>query len=121
MISGMTHPVQSHVVNLRIKLTYADGLMESHDLVNPFDIGDCWSTWCNLNFDTPANRFENIGGRTGPKGSTEVSDLSKPVAVDTLAHLLAFHLRDHIGLSTVEVEAIANDVVFGVMGTSILK
>jgi hypothetical protein len=120
MISGMTHPVQSHVVNLRVTLHYADGASEPRDLVNPFDIGDCWSTWCNLYFDTPANRFENIGGRHGPMGSTE-ADLTKPVPMDTLAHLLAFDLKEGQELASVGLEAVANDVVFGVMGASVLK
>ena len=64
MISGMTFPAQSHVVNLRVTLRYADGQTQSVDLVNPFGIGDCWSTWCGRFHDTAANGFENIGGQT---------------------------------------------------------
>ena len=121
MISGMSHPPQSHVTNLRITLHYADGTTEPHDLVNPFDIGDCWSTWYNFHYDTAANGFENIGGRSGPAGSSNVADLTKPVSVDTIAHLIAFPLRSGAQLDTVEMEAIANDVVFGVMGASVLR
>ena len=121
MISGMTHPVQSHVVNLRVALTYEDGDQVTHDLVNPFDIGDCWSTWCGTYYDTPANGFENIGGRHGPAGTCEIAPDDLPVAVDTIAHLLRFDLRADAVLDTIGVEAIANDAVFGVMGTSIRK
>jgi hypothetical protein len=120
MISGMTHPVQSHVENLRVTLKYADGKTDPHPLINPFDIGDCWSTWCNLFFDSAANRFENLGGRSGPPGSSQ-ADLTKPVAIDTVAHLLAFDLRPGMELDSVELEAIANDVVFGVMGATLAK
>ena len=119
MISGMTHPAQSHVTNLQVRLTYREGAPEIHDLVNPFDIGDCWSTWCGPYFDTPANGFENIGGRKGPAGSREVSDRSQAVAVDTIAHLIAFPLRSGEELQSVEIQAIANDVVFGIMGASV--
>jgi hypothetical protein len=121
MISGMTHPVQSHVTNLRLVLAYADGSKETHDLVSPFGIGDCWSTWCGPHFDTPANGFENIGGRSGPAGTSQVKNLTRPVAVDTIAHLLSFDLPAGKQLEEVRMEIIANDVTFGVMGAAILK
>lgn len=121
MISGMTHPAQSHVTNVRITLTYADGSRETHDMVNPFDIGDCWSTWLGTYFDTAANGFENIGGRSGPAGRSKVPDLTRPPAVDTIAHLVALPLSTGKQLQRIEMEAIANDAVFGIMGASILK
>jgi len=76
---------------------------------------------CGPYFDTLANGFENIGGRTGPAGSSLVWDRSRPIAVDTIAHLVAFELRPGVQLDQVEMEAIANDVVFGIMGAAILK
>jgi len=115
MISGMTFPVQSHVVNLRVTLRYADGQTDRHDLVNPFGIGDCWGVWCGRWHNTAANGFENIGGRFGPAGSSEVQDMTKPISVDTEAHLVPFELRQGIELRSVEIEAVANDVIFGVM------
>jgi Domain of unknown function (DUF4450)/Mannosylglycerate hydrolase MGH1-like glycoside hydrolase domain len=121
MLSGMTFPVQSHVANLRITLRYSDGGEQQTDLVNPFDIGDCWSTWCGRYHDTAANGFENIGGRSGPMGSSEVDDLTKPVALDTEAHLVPFSLRTDAKLASVTVEAVANDVIFGIMGATVLK
>jgi hypothetical protein len=121
MLSGITFPVQSHIVNLRVTLCYNDGSIQQTDLFNPQDIGDCWSTWCGRFHDTPANGFENIGGRTGSKGSGEVEDLSKPVATDTEAHLVSFPLTANVKLASVRVEAVANDIIFGVMGATILK
>ncbi len=121
MVSGITFPAQSHVVNLRVSLQYADGRESVMDLVNPFDIGDCWSTWCGRYHDTAANGFENIGGRSGPSGSCEVEDMSKPVALDSEAHLIPFDLLKDVELASVEVEAVANDVLFGVMGATVLK
>jgi hypothetical protein len=121
MISGMTFPAQSHVVNLRVTLRYADGQAQSVDLVNPFGIGDCWSTWCGRFHDTAANGFENIGGRTGPAGSSQVADLTQPVALDTEAHLVALPLRSGVELQGVGLEAIANDCLFGIMGATVLK
>jgi hypothetical protein len=117
----MTFPVQSHVVNLRVTLRYADGQAAPADLINPFGIGDCWSTWCGRFHDTAANGFENIGGRSGPAGSAQVADLTKPVAVDTEAHLVALELRPGVELHAVELEAIANDAIFGIMGATVLR
>ena len=36
MLSGITFPVQSHVVNVRLSMHYADGEVAARDLVNPF-------------------------------------------------------------------------------------
>ncbi|MBI2434637.1 MAG: hypothetical protein HYV26_17410, partial [Candidatus Hydrogenedentes bacterium] len=121
MLSGITFPAQSHVVNLRVTLHYADGVQTYRDLVNPIDIGDCWSTWCGRFHDTAANGFENIGGRSGPAGSAEVQDLTQPVAVDTEAHLVSMDLRGDAELESFSLEAVANDVIFGLMGASVLK
>jgi hypothetical protein len=121
MLSGMTFPAQSHVVNLRVTLEYADGSQPPLDLVSPFGIGDCWSTWCGRFHDTAANGFENLGGRFGPAGSAAAGDLSQPIAVDTEAHLLKIPLRPGHTLQTITLQAVANDVIFGLMGASILK
>jgi hypothetical protein len=121
MVSGMTFPVQSHVTNARVTLHYADGSEASKDLVSPFDVGDCWSTWCGRFHDCAATGFENIGGRRGPAGSADVPDLSQPVELDTEAQLLAFDLKPGVELSSVDFEAVANDVIFGVMGATVLR
>jgi hypothetical protein len=121
MLSGMTFPAQSHVVNLRITLEYEDGAKQPVDLVNPFGIGDCWSNWCGRFHDTPANGFENLGGRFGPPGSAAAGSLARPIEVDTEAHLVRLPLKPQTELRTITVEAIANDAIFGLMGASVLK
>jgi len=120
MLSGITFPNQSHVVNLRVVLHYADGSQELRNLASPLDIGDCWSNFLGRFHDTAANGFENIGGRTGPAGSKEIDDMTNPIAVDTEAHLLRFELKPGVRLACIECEAIANDTAFGVMGATIL-
>ena len=111
--------MQSHVPNLRVTLRYEDGKSESLELVNPTGIGDCWNQY--RYHDTAANGFENIGGRSGPAGSAAVPDLTKPVAVDTEAHLVALDLQPGKALRELVLEAVANDVIFGLMGATILK
>ena len=119
MISGTTFAMQSHVTNLRLTLHYEGGLSEPIDLVNPTGIGDCWNQY--RYHDTAANGFENIGGRSGPAGSAQVADLTRPVAVDTEAHLLALELKPGAVLRELRMEAVANDIIFGLMGATILK
>ncbi|MFH1568103.1 MAG: DUF4450 domain-containing protein [Gemmatimonadota bacterium] len=121
MVSGITFPAQSHVANLRVELTYEGGVQESVDLENPAGIGDCWGTCLGRFHDTAANGFENLGGRFGPAGSCEAGDLTRPVAVDTEAHLVAVPLRPGETLASLALEAIANDAVFGLMGASIRR
>lgn len=120
MLSGMSFPVQSHTVHLRLTLRYA-ATSQTIELTSPEDIGDCWSTWCNRWHDTAANGFENLGGRSGPAGSADVPNMTQPVAVDTEAHLVAIPMREGEELKEVNIAAVANDVVFGVMGASVLK
>ena len=121
MLSGMSFPVQSHAPHLRIIVTYSDKSAETTMLTSPKDIGDCWSTWCNRWHDTTANGFENLGGRFGPAGSAEVKDMTQPVNVDTEAHLAAVPLMPGKTVQDVRIEAVANDIIFGIMGASILK
>jgi hypothetical protein len=107
------------VPNLRLILHYEGSLSESVDLVNPTGIGDCWNQY--RFHDTVANGFENIGGRSGPAASAQVADMAQPVAVDTEAHLVALELKPGSVLREVQIEAVANDIIFGLMGATILK
>ena len=120
MLTGMSFPVQSHTVHLRVTLHYSD-LDQTTDLITPMTMGDCWSTWCNRWHDTAANGFENIGGRSGPAGSSDVPDMTQPVMVDTEAHLVAIPMEIDKTLNSVSITAIANDVIYGIMGASVLK
>ena len=121
MLSGMTFPAQSHVPNLALTLLYADGERQRRELRQPQEIGDCWGTWLGRFHDTPANGFENLGGRHGPAGSVAVRPWVTPVAVDTEAHLVALDLRPAVKLQAVELEAVAEDVIFGAMGATLAR
>ena len=121
LLTGITFPNQSHVTNLSINMFYEDKNIESYELKNPTEIGDCWGTWHGRYHDTAANGFENLGGRFGPSGSIMVDDMTKPVYVDTEAHIIHFIIRKGYILEKIEIEAVANDVIFGIMGATIKK
>jgi hypothetical protein len=92
---------------------------EAHDLVNPFTIDDCWNPY--RYHDALANGFKKLGGRSGPPGSEGIQDLDRPIAVDSDAHLVAFELKPDAELRSARLEAVANDVILGVMGAAVLK
>ena len=112
--------MQSHVENLRIVIRYEDGGEETHPLVNPDGIGDMWFTKFGRYHDTPANGFENIGGGRGALSSAG-QDLTKAVPTDLAAHILRFRLREGVAVREIEMRVIANDVIFALMGVTVLK
>ncbi len=48
-------------------------------------------------------------------------DLAVPITTDTEAHLLALNLPAGRPLVAIAWEAVANDVIFGLMGASVLR
>ena len=120
LITGITLPMQSHVENLRITVRYEDGTEETHPLCNPDGIGDMWFTKFGRYHDTPSNGFENIGRGRGALSSAG-QDLTKPVETDLEAHILRFRLKDGVPVREIEMRVIANDVIFALMGVTVLK
>jgi len=120
LITGITLPMQSHVENLRILVRYADGTEEEHPLFNPDGIGDMWFNKFERYHDTPANGFENIGSGRGAL-SSEGLDLTKQILTDLEAHILRFHLREGVPVVEIEMRVIANDVIFALMGITMLQ
>ncbi len=121
MLSGATYPAQSHVPHLRVTLRHADGTIHERELATPETLSDCWNTWCGRWHDTAINGFENLGGRFGPAGSAEAADLAQPVNVDTEANLVGIELNNDSPLQLLEVECLATDIVYGIMGVTLLK
>ena len=120
LITGITFPMQSGVENLRVTFEYADGVRQEYPLYNPADIGDMWFTLWNRFHDTPNAGFENMGGHHGAMSSAGL-DLTQPIPTDTEAHILRFRLRGGETLKRVGLKAVANDVIFALMGITVLK
>ena len=121
LITGISFPMQSGVENLRIILNYEDGVNEIHPLVNPETIGDMWSTIWRRWHDTPANGFEKLGGYLPGPDSSYGQDLTRPIETGIEAHIIHFPLREGIRLKEIEMRITANDVLFSLMGITILK
>jgi len=95
-------------------------LTEEHPLVNPFDIGDMWSNLWGRFHDTPGAGFENMGGHHGIMSSAQ-QNLLRPIPTDTEAQILRFRLRNNVKVSMIEFRIIANDVIFALMGITLLN
>jgi hypothetical protein len=78
-----------------------------------------WSNKFERYHDTPANGFENIGCGRGALSSVG-QDLSKPIQTDLEAHILRFRLRPCKAMKEIEMRVIANDVIFALMGITVL-
>ena len=120
LITGITLPMQSHVENLRILIRYEDGVTEEHPLYNPDGIGDMWFTKFERYHDTPANGFENIGLGRGALSSAGL-DLTRQISTDLEAHILRFRLREGVAVKEIEMRIIANEVIFALMGVTLLE
>ena len=79
-----------------------------------------WFTKFARYHDTPANGFENIGGGRGALSSAG-QDLTKQIPTDMEAHILRFRLREDQTVKEIEMRVIANDVIFALMGVTLLK
>ena len=112
--------MQSHLENLRVIIRYENGSEEEYPLFNPDGIGDMWFTKFARYHDTPANGFENIGVGRGALSSAG-QDLTKQIPTDMEAHILRFRLREDQTVKEIEMRVIANDVIFALMGVTLLK
>ncbi|MEI8248311.1 MAG: hypothetical protein WCI51_20920, partial [Lentisphaerota bacterium] len=94
---GVTNPMQSRVENARFTVTYADGLTQSISLVNPESFDD----WLNAALQTQNE-------------TVYFSDYNHGM-------VQRINLDPQKELSKISIEAIANEVIIGLMGISIRK
>lgn len=113
--------MQSHVENLRVIFRYEDGVEEEHPLYNPDGIGDMWFNKFDRYHYTAANGFENLSNGDVGAVSSAGLDLTKSIYTDLEGHILRFRLRPDVKVTEVEMRIIANDVLFALMGVTLLQ
>lgn len=89
--------MQSHVENVRMTITYADGTTSQTKLVYPFDIDD----WFTSALATKAENFY-------------FNDFNH-------ANIKRIRIDSDKELASIKIEAIANEVILGVMGISVSR
>lgn len=94
---GVTNPMQSRIENARITVTYADGSQQKTSLVNPENFDD----WLNAAIQTQSE-------------TVYFSDYNHGI-------VQRISLDDTKDLLEISIEAIANEVIFGLLGISVRK
>ena len=97
MFIASAYCMQSHVENVRITVTYADGTTSNTSLVYPFDIDD----WFTSALATKAENFY-------------FNDFNH-------ANIKRIRIDSDKELASIKIEAIANEVILGVMGISVSR
>jgi hypothetical protein len=110
LIAGSTNPMQSQIANAVLRLQYADGNADSLELVPPLNY---W-TLC------PCNGSEAPWGNDAfclPQELPRTVQLGK----NCRAMVLNLKLRKNVGLESVSLETLSQEVVVGLMGVTVME
>jgi hypothetical protein len=119
-LCGTTNPMQCGISNAVVRFTYADGIEEQLQLVNP---NNFWSL-CPLNAQASAKgqgshtdynyEFDSFCLPKTPPETIQLGESCRSVVA-------CFTLRQGVVLKSVTLEALSQEVVIGLMGISILE
>jgi len=110
LVCGSTFPMQTRIANAEIRFRYADGVVETLEIVPPLNF---WSLcpWGGNDYDYSTDGF------CLPK--------EPPLAVQLGNHCraiaLSWPLRRRVELREVTLETLSPDVVIGLMGLSVMN
>lgn len=129
LIAGSTNHMQSHVLNGQIRVLYKDGTEDTLDLILPDNL-------LPLNqdifidgraFGSPQPRPWRVRLKTGDVSKYHAGELGVPMSNNPLyidggmATMLDMPLRSDKELESLSLETIANEVVIGLMGITLVK
>ncbi len=108
LVAGSTFPMQTAIANAVLRFAYADGVVETLDLVPPVNF---WmlSTWGGEDYD-----LANDAGALPAEPPVQVQ-----LGPDCRAMLLSWTLRPGIELESVTLETLSEEVVVGLVGLTI--
>ncbi|MDL2245402.1 DUF4450 domain-containing protein [Parabacteroides sp. OttesenSCG-928-J18] len=129
LVAGSTYHMQCHVLNGQIRITYKDGTQETLELklpdnLLPLDQDIFIDGWV---FNSPQPRPWRVSLKTGAVSRYHARDLgiemsNNPLYIDGgLATLLDLPLDPEKELESLTIETIANEVIIGLMGVTLLK
>ena len=110
LVCGFTNPMQGRIANAELRMKYADGVVETLELIPPFNF---WSL-------CPFGRADYNDRRDGfclPKVPPETVQLGG----NCRAILLNWRLRPDATLESVTLETLSQEVIVGLMGASLLN
>ena len=131
LVSGSTNPMQSQFVNAKIKVNYSDGTAATLDLINPVNWWPIEQDYLDDNhaFELPDDRIPyRISLKSGElyKGGTwqqytDIKGYSNRAIDGGAASLLDLPLNNKKKLQSVELIAVANDAVIGLIGLTLIR
>jgi hypothetical protein len=110
LVCGSTNPMQSHIANAAVRFHYADGQIESLELVPPVNF---WSLcrWGGVDYSYMLDAF-CLPPRPPP---------TVQLGNDCRAMVLSWRLRPGVKLDSLTLETLSQDVVIGLMGVSLMN
>ncbi|MGD0896745.1 MAG: hypothetical protein ABR915_02845 [Thermoguttaceae bacterium] len=110
LICGSTNPMQLRIANAEVRFKYADGQIEKLELVPPLNF---WSlaSWGGLDYSYQTDAFAL------PPQPPPMVQLGK----ECRAMVLSWTLRPGATLKEIELEAMSQEVVIGLMGVSLMN
>ncbi|CAM3581547.1 DUF4450 domain-containing protein [Sphingobacterium prati] len=131
LVSGSTNPMQSQFVNAKIKVNYTDGTSDRLDLVNPINWWPIEQDYLDDNyaFEIPDERIPyRISLKSGSlyKGGswhhyTDIKGYSNRAIEGGAATLLDLPLNVKKTLQSIELIAVANDAVIGLISLTLMR
>lgn len=131
LVSGSTNPMQSQIVNAKIKVNYIDGTTDTLDLINPINWWPIEQDYLDDNhaFELPDERIPyRISLKSGElyKGGsrshyTDIKGYSNRAIDGGAATLLDLPLNGRKQLQSVELIAQANDAVIGLISLTLVR
>lgn len=131
LVSGSTNPMQSQFVNAKIKVNYKDGTSDTLDLVNPVNWWPIEQDYLDDNyaFEIPDERVPyRISLQSGAlykggswKHYTEIKGYSNRAIDGGAATLLDLPLNRKKRLQSLQLIAVANDAVIGLISLTLMR
>lgn len=131
LVSGSTNPMQSQFVNAKIKINYRDGTADTLDLINPINWWPIEQDYLDDNhaFELPDERIPyRISLKSGElykggtwKRYTEIKGYSSRAIDGGAATILDLPLNRKKTLQSLELMAVANDAVIGLISFTLMR
>jgi hypothetical protein len=129
LVAGSTYHMQSHILNGQIRVTYTDGSEDVLKLVLPdnfipLDQDIYIDGWA---FDSPQPRPWRVRLKTGDVSRYHAGELGKqmsnnPIYIEGgMATMLDLPLNPDKELQSLTLETIANEVIIGLMGVTLVR
>ena len=110
LICGSTFPMQTRITNAHVQFRYADGQIETLELVPPLNF---WSlcSWGGADYNYDLDRFS----------LPEEPPPMVRLGTNCRAMVLSWKLRSGVSLRDLTLETLSQDVVVGLMGVSLMN